>query len=307
MTCDECKEQVLELIERETSDPEAVREVLARCPECRALFDEMKAGLALADRLPRLEPPDEVDAQILRAARARTRRAAPLRRRWFQSPEWAVAAVALLAVGVGVWAIPRGQQVEPTAGLAAPSDMDRMEERETSLDEADTAMAAEVALADRGGAQEPATPKASQKAPAKPALREARPQPARRRSKTDARRADAVAKTAPAPAAADPESLAASGAAADVAVAEQAESFRGDARTEKAEVSPECARRLARVERRNLDDDRAAVAPEDALAIGECYRAAGDLPNARLWLERASLDAETKERAMRALRELGPD
>jgi uncharacterized protein with PIN domain len=39
MNCDECKEQVFELIEREAVDRDGVREILARCPECRAAFD----------------------------------------------------------------------------------------------------------------------------------------------------------------------------------------------------------------------------------------------------------------------------
>ena len=61
MNCEECKEQVFELIEREAVDPEGVREVLARCPECRALFDQMKAALANVDRLPIEEPPETID------------------------------------------------------------------------------------------------------------------------------------------------------------------------------------------------------------------------------------------------------
>ena len=305
MTCDECKEQVLELIEREAHDAESVREVLDRCPDCRALFDEMKAALALADELPRLEPPAEVDAAILRAARAREMGVTRVRRRWFQSPEWAVAAVALLAVGVGVWAIPRGEEAKPVAELAAPEQDDRMEQVEPPLDEAEAPSSAEVAWAGRGGAEEAAPPKPARQVAAKSAPRESRPEALRRRSK-GARDAEPSARVAAVPAVAEPEALA--GSAADVAVADQAESFpEAEKKKEQSELSRECARRLARVERRRLDDDPSGVPPEDALAIGECYRTAGKLRKARLWLERASLDEKTKERAMRALRELPAD
>ncbi len=125
MNCDECKEQVFELIEREAVDPEGVHEILARCPDCRAAFDEMKAALAVAERLPIEEPGADVDAAILRAAAARAPRVVPLRRRRLHPPPWAVAAIALLAVGVGVWTIPRGEQLE---GGAAPAETKNAEE-----------------------------------------------------------------------------------------------------------------------------------------------------------------------------------
>ena len=120
MTCDECKEQVFELIEREAVDPEGVQAILARCPDCRAAFDEMKAALAMVERLPIEEPGADVDAAILRAAAARAPRVVPLRRWRLRAPPWAVAAIALLAVGVGVWTIPRAVQLE---GDAAPVEM----------------------------------------------------------------------------------------------------------------------------------------------------------------------------------------
>jgi hypothetical protein len=129
----------------------------------------------------------------------------------------------------------------------------------------------------------------------------------RRRSK-GAGDADASARVASVPAAAEGEALAGSAARRDVAVADQAGSIpEAERKKEQPALSRECARRLARVERKRLGDDASDVPPEDALAIGECYRTAGDLRNARLWLERASHDERTKERAMRALRELPVD
>ena len=65
MNCEECKEQVFELIEREAVDPEGVRAILADCPDCRAEFEAMKAALALAGELPVEEPPADIDAAIL--------------------------------------------------------------------------------------------------------------------------------------------------------------------------------------------------------------------------------------------------
>ncbi len=135
MNCDECKERVFELIEREAVDPEGVRETLAGCPDCRAAFDDMKAALALAELLPIEEPPASLDAAVLRAAVARAPKMIPSRKWRLQAPPWAVAAIALLAVGVGVWAIPRGVQLESEA---APTEMKGPEEAvlaEQMLDE----------------------------------------------------------------------------------------------------------------------------------------------------------------------------
>ena len=75
--CNECEEQVLELIEREALDPEGVRATLAKCPECRAKFDELKAMLVVTQQLPLEAPPDHLDVLILQAAEARTRGVAP--------------------------------------------------------------------------------------------------------------------------------------------------------------------------------------------------------------------------------------
>jgi len=84
MNCDECKQQVFELIEREAVDPDGVREILERCPECRVTFEEMKAALAVAEQLPIEEPPAAVDQAILRAAGARAPRVVHLKKRRLQ-------------------------------------------------------------------------------------------------------------------------------------------------------------------------------------------------------------------------------
>ncbi|MBW2405700.1 MAG: hypothetical protein JRF42_18425 [Deltaproteobacteria bacterium] len=119
MNCDECNEQVLELIEREAVDRDGVREILARCPECRAAFDELKAVLLAAEQLPIEQPPVELDATILRAAGARVPEEVPVKKRRLQPAPWAMAAIAMLAVGVGVWTIPQEAAFE---GDVAPAD-----------------------------------------------------------------------------------------------------------------------------------------------------------------------------------------
>ena len=51
MSCEECKSQIFELIEREAVDPEGVRAILADCPECRAEFEAMPSGALLSSTM----------------------------------------------------------------------------------------------------------------------------------------------------------------------------------------------------------------------------------------------------------------
>ncbi len=97
MNCDECQDQVFELIEREASDPEGVRELLDRCPECQAAFVEMKRTLALVGQLPLEQPSSATDAAVLAAAAARLPDVVRLRKRRLQAPPCAMAAIATTA------------------------------------------------------------------------------------------------------------------------------------------------------------------------------------------------------------------
>jgi hypothetical protein len=280
MNCDECQEQVFELIERESVDPQAVREVLDRCPECRALFEEMKAALADVAALPSEEPPAEIDVAILRAARERVPKATPRRRKWFQSTQWAVAAATLLAIGVGVWAIPKGEEVA-------------MEE--VAMDE----VAAEAVAMEGGDAPEIAISPTA-KSIASPA---ARKRSAERQAVPSTEQASLAVRDASSSAA---EAFAGAGslgpARVDTDSAEDASA--SGARAEPQRASRECARRLAKVERRAREGGAKATTPEDALAIGRCYQAVGNVAEARRWLERAASHPQTKDRAARALSEL---
>ena len=267
MNCDECKEQVFELIEREAVDPVGVREILERCPDCAALFAEIKAGLETAADLPLEAPSAAVDAAILGAAAARRGEVVPHRRKRSQPFPWAVAATALLAVGIGVWAMPRdADEAEPALPEAA---MERSydADKEVGADLAEEAILAEAEQLSLAGGQEPEAADA-----AKPA---AQP-PAAARAKRASKRAPAEMK---------------------LAMADD----------ELADASRACEQKVQKLERRERDAKRGVDDAEDVLAIGRCYQAAGDAAKAREWLERAAEHPATRTRALQALRALAPD
>jgi hypothetical protein len=308
MNCEECKEQVFELIEREAVDPEGVRAILADCPDCRAEFEAIKAALALAGKLPVEEPPADIDAAILRLADRRRPSAVPgpasgvveeaLRipfyKRMAPVPPWAMAAVALLAVGVGVWSIPRTVQFESDADQpmleaketvpVAEAPRDERLAREPASEEAAFAAMDDIAEAAPVGGTESA----------KSAGR-----PARRRALRAKKRRDAIARQA-APEA-DAENRAMAPAAAPTAAKAEGVAQRSAARRDE---TSECRVKVSAFERRLRDEKGYAPAPEEELAIGRCYQRLGDIPNARKWLERAAVDPATERRARKALRAL---
>ncbi|NNE18335.1 MAG: hypothetical protein HKN10_07655 [Myxococcales bacterium] len=328
MNCEECKEQVFELIEREAVDPEGVRAILADCPDCRAEFEAMKAALALAGELRVEEPPADVDAAILELADRRLRSAVPAPasgavkgtkpvpsyKKMTRVPPWAMAAVALLAVGVGVWSIPRTVQFESDA------DQPLLEAKET------------VPMAEAPGderfAREPASEEAAfaamddiaEAAPvgdtesAKSAGRPARRRAPRAKKRRDAMASQAASKVeaenramapASAPTVVEAEGVAqrsvAGGAVAEDAAFGAAE--RADVDAKRDEPS-ECKVKVGAFERRLRDEKGYAPEPEEALAIGRCYQRLGDTGKARTWLERAAADPVTKRRARKALQAL---
>ena len=299
MNCDECKEQVLELIEREAVDPEGVREILARCPDCREVFDRMRAALALAAELPLEEPSAGIDEAILRAAAARVPKVVPLRRRRLQPPPWAMAAVALLAVGVGVWAIPRGVQLEGDPAEPAATAVEEAIVAEVALDE-------DVELEDVVAEKEPAPRQAARLRTAERAEAKARPAAAKRRSNAPADEPKASV-MAEAPVAA-PASDMAAGARAK---ARSGEADYTESRARKKERADEatatCRRKIDEIERRARDDEDYVPTPEEKLATGKCYQTLGELAEARKWFRRAAAHPETKARAEKALGELAPE
>jgi len=287
MNCDECKEQVFELIEREAADPDAVREILARCPDCRATFDEMKAALAVAERLPIEEPPAEVDEAILRAAGERVPRVVRLKKRRLQAAPWAMAAIAMLALGIGVWTIPREVQLE---GDAAPADMKYGED----------AVMAEQMLGDEEEALDGRVAVAELEAP--------KPARAKRRSRSSANEPSA-ARIAQAPAALPAADTAAAGAGESRSTNEVAAKASTPSKQERddEDVNTACQRKVDDVERRARADKDFAPTPEEELAIGKCYQALDKVAEARKWLQRAAAHRTTKAPAEKALRELATE
>lgn len=292
MNCNECKDQVFELIDREAFDPEGVRQILDRCPDCRRLFDEIKTALARVEQLPIEEPPAAADAAILRAAAARRPEGGEPEKHWLLAPPWAMAAIALLAVGIGIWAVPGSREIENRNEV--PAELVHAElEPAAGMD--DSAARDEQAI--QRAQQEKSIPAeaSTHRAPArrsksKPAEIQSSPAAAQgaRRGANGARKLEVANEemAAQASASADLELPAAAAAAPP--------------------LSEACRTRIARLEARRLDAGTQEVGAEDALALGQCYQAAGNERQARVWLERAATDPKTRSRARRALRALTP-
>jgi len=311
MNCDECKEQLFELIEREAVDPEGVREILAGCPDCGAAFDEMKAALAVAEQLPIAEAPAAVDAAILRAAAERVPQVVELKRRRPQAAPWAMAAIAMLAIGVGVWTIPRDVQLE---GDAVPAEMkdakDAVIAEQMFEDEeeeyAEDGRLARAEMASNETAQLRTVGRTGARA------KKGSPEPARAKQ-----RSRSLANEPRAPQRAQAP---ASAAAADMAVAGQGEMEESRPAVAAAEVPPlpkkeqdeddaivACQRKVDDIERRAGADKDRAFTPEEELAVGKCYQSLNKAAEARKWLRRAAEHRETKARANKALRQLAPE
>ena len=317
MNCEECKEQVFELIEREAVDRDGVHEVLSRCPECRAAFEEMKAALMLAEQLPIEPPPAEIDAVVLRAARAKATKVLPLRKRRLQPPPWAMAAIAMLAVGVGVWSIPREVQFE---GDLAPADDAPVGRDGSDRKVAEEEFLAEQALADDedefagklAATESPAevnVPAAAlergEAGPEKSAPRRAR-EKRRSRPSIDDERVGGAAQAPASVAVADMQGLNAeeSQSREVTAKASAPEKKEGDAPVDLASA---CKRKIDDIERSARANDDHEPAPEEELEIGLCYQRLKNVVEARKWLERAAAHRRTKARAEKALRTLAPE
>lgn len=323
MNCEECKEQVFELIERESVDPEGVHAILERCPECRADFEAMKAALAAAAQLAVEQPPAEIDSAILRAAEARTEpNVIAFRRRLLQAPPWAMAAVALLAVGVGVWSIPRTVQFEGEVGGAGreTKDVAALEDAIAEREDFDQARGLQAKAIAEPVAPVPATP-TDEAAPAElenrvPARRASR---ARKRAATpraapmgaDSAELEEAPSAAAAPSVKAAESQAASRRLARDELDAQADAYAGA----KPEAEPDdkrkeravCTSKVASFEKRLRSERRYDPTPEEQLAIGRCYHTLGDTKKARIWLDRAAEHGATRKRASEALERLGAE
>jgi len=317
MNCEQCKEEVFELIEREAVDPVGVREILDRCPDCRALFNEMKAALVAVDQLPLEDPPAHVDAEVLRAAATRRTKVTPLRKRRLQAPPWAMAAIAVLAVGVGVWSIPRSNEFESEEALSATvteSEEDIVAEQapasapealgEATSDKREQQLQLDQKKQVQPLAEAPAKSSVARREHAQ-AKRKARSSPVARTNAAElapAERfgADAIADSnMPDAPAADSRA----GAARTPALA--VESSGEEAKEDRDEAAEACRKTVADFEKRRRQDKDYTPDPEQQLSLGRCYATLGDTKRARTWLERATTHPKTKVRAQSALRELG--
>jgi len=301
--CNECEEQVLDLIEREALDPEGVRATLAKCPECRAKFDELKAMLAVTQQLPLEAPPDHLDVLILQAAEARTggdAPASPRTRSWGQP--LAMAAVALLVVGIGISTVSivkhHGQEQiaeAPAADevVAPPADL------EEALGDGEPER---IELA-KATTDQPKTP--ADDSDTLGAARQVRATRARAPKKKEARGA------------AGPRASTSFAAEGDLQRVASAQDEAGEQLPEERDAAPEpnqidattkaqrqCASRISAFEKQTKSDDEYEPTAEESLDAGLCYQLLGKRAAARYWLKRAAEDPSTKARAEDALEKL---
>jgi hypothetical protein len=326
VNCDECKEQVVELIEREAIDPEGVREILAKCPDCRKAFDEIKATLVVARHLPMEAPPDHLDISILRAAEERAKVQAPPPSSWRQ--QLAMAAVALLVVGIGVSTmsiIRRPAEEQLAEAPADRADADDLNEFADSpepeglaggsaelVGDLEALAVAEVSenRAAAPPAQAPGTA-ASERARAstKSSSKKKEARKAVRRSPTSLAQQEALPVQEPqAAAGARPEADAVEEAVAaeparGAKAAPTAARFETEVVDAAVDREQQCKNEVSALEKRTKDDAYRPT-PEEELRIGRCYQLLGQRKKAKQWLRRAAEHPSTSARAKEALEEL---
>lgn len=334
MNCDECKEQVLELIERELVDPDGVRETLARCPDCRAEFDALRAALALAQQLPIERAPPHLDALILRAADARAMgdrvarsegKVAALRSRRIWSEPLAMAAVALLVVGIGVSTVsvvmksggeqlaqaPSPETLEEASPVAAPPvDLARADEAK-SEDRAIAVVGSEKLAARRPESNEPKASRPAsvmrQRSLMKKEARKATSEPsvsAVRAQKPQQLAAAATEAEADAPQERGQELLPSGTASGKSQPAFAADSDEEAFRDTTPDQKRRCESHVSEFERRIADEKDFVPSPEEQLDAGLCYQTLGKRKRAQRWLLRAAEHSITRVRAKKALEQL---
>ncbi|MBW2717419.1 MAG: hypothetical protein JRD94_02370 [Deltaproteobacteria bacterium] len=189
-----------------------------------------------------------------------------------------MAAIAMLAVGVGVWTIPQEAAFE---GDVAPADEKHAEDAvvaEQVREDAEAGLAGSLAVAGPApGMNAPA--RAFQLAKTEAKKGQPEPQRAKRRARLSENEPRAGGQ-APAP--------------ASVAMADGAQ-------------ASVCELKIDETERRARADEDYAPTPDEELAIGKCYQELDNVTEARKWLERAATHRKTKAAAKKALRQLAPE
>ncbi|NNE18503.1 MAG: hypothetical protein HKN10_08510 [Myxococcales bacterium] len=330
LEAEERTDQLFELVEREAFDPEGVEAFLAEHPEYRTEFEQMKASLALSAELPMEEPRASLDAAIFELADARvpsTGTAAssssstngspatiqekpeqstvahlPVGRPWGQP--LAMAAVAMLVVGVGLATIgirdrsgdgPVAEvEATPSADIAdkvadAPSEEAVVTAKPMEVETKPTdQLAAAPAQPEESKAAAKGKPKKAKPKPEEPVqLAQKTPDEAPPKTPAESRpvaEAESVEQTEPLP------SLRAKGGKTTPAL------VGGDA----VGTGSACQKRVALFEKLMASESYKPSAQEQ-LDVGVCYKKLGKKKAARRWLEGASQDPATRDRALRAL------
>jgi len=267
-------------------------------------------------------PPSEIDA-LIGAGEATSSEAKPIeatagatvipfRRRVLQAP-WAIAAIALLGIGIGLWAS-RG---EVGRKIAEPSPSEEPHEKVAAAEEEEVRpepiaepapeapRVADVSNKERRRRR----PKASKDtAPSKSEPNDQHLEVARKEPSRDA------SKQVPSPAARVPEPEEELPELGTLAKGPQvgpggSKALTGDTQAPASASSIEkqrsaCRSKVAALEKQLREDKNYSPVPAEQLAIGRCYRVLGKDASARTWLRRATTHPETRARAEKALEEL---
>jgi hypothetical protein len=154
LDCADCEARLVDLVDAHRAGDADLRRridgLLKRCPDCERQFTVLAEGLAWANELPEVEPPRQIDAVVMAAARARAAAVRPAAERprgipgaveeggfWDRlvqklgalamRPQVTMATLTVLVVTLGVWALrPTDQRAAlPEAGSVsvAPDPM----------------------------------------------------------------------------------------------------------------------------------------------------------------------------------------
>jgi hypothetical protein len=219
-----------------------------------------------------------------------------------------MAAIAMLAVGVGVWTIPREVQFEGDAAPAAMKTAEDVVMAEQMFEDEEEVVVHDGKLAVAELAAEATASLGTLERTDTEAKKES-PEPARamRRSRSSVNEPRAAPNVqAPASLPSADMAAAAAGESRSTEVAAKASAPRNQERDNDS-VTAACRRKVNEMERRMGADKTHALTPDEELALGKCYQALDNVPEARRWLRRAAAHPKTKVPAEKALGELASE
>jgi hypothetical protein len=247
----------------------------------------------------------------------------PFRRRLRDATPWALAAVALLAIGIGVWSFPGVVGLEREVADTGSPENERIAAVEQMGTESEPVKQPPPVDEDTGKAFEAQSviPKLAKVEPARRKRKRERPKGAIQTAPptpeiAQVRQVAVIAEAQPAtPGKSDPaepeeelpslESLGQMPAAGPG----NRKAFSGSTRAPKASDAAEakrsaCRSKVANLEKKLQGNPSYEPVPEEQLAVGTCYTVLGREPAAREWLRRAASHPETRVRAEKALKEI---